>query len=86
LAAVLAYVDCSPDERARRVAAREGISIARARRENREREQVERTRYLALYSIDIEDLSIYDLVLDSEALGPDELADRIVAAAEGRFL
>ncbi|HEX6568431.1 MAG TPA: cytidylate kinase family protein [Acidimicrobiales bacterium] len=86
LAAVLAYVDCSPDERARRVAAREGISIARARRENRERQQVERTRYLALYSIDIEDLSIYDLVLDSEALGPDELADRIVAAAEGRFL
>jgi cytidylate kinase len=38
-----------------------------------------------LYGLDLEDLSIYDLVLDSEALGPDELSDRIVEVALKRF-
>jgi hypothetical protein len=30
-------------------------------------------------------VSIYDLVLDSGALGPTELADRVVAAVDARF-
>jgi hypothetical protein len=31
------------------------------------------------------DLAIYDLVLDSGVLRPDELADQIVAATDKRF-
>ncbi|HEX6419308.1 MAG TPA: AAA family ATPase [Acidimicrobiales bacterium] len=85
LPAVTVFVDCDSDERARRVADREDIHLDRARRENDERQRVERERYLALYGIDIEDVSIYDLVLDSGALGPDELADRIAGAARWRF-
>ena len=81
LLASRAWIDCDPDIRAQRVAAREGVTVAQARAENDERQQVERARYLALYGLDLEDLSIYDVVLDSGALGPVELADRIVETA-----
>lgn len=85
LTAVTAFIACSPAERARRVAGREAISVEQALADNDERQQVERKRYLALYGIDVDDMSIYDLVLDSEAFGPDELADRIVAAVRTTF-
>jgi cytidylate kinase len=81
LAALTVFIDCSPAERARRVAGREGVSVEQALADNEERQKVERARYLSLYGIDIEDTSIYDLVLDSGALRPAELADRVVAAA-----
>jgi cytidylate kinase len=85
LKAVTVFVDCAPDIRAGRVAGREGLTVERALADNAERQQIERARYLALYGIDIEDVSIYDLVLDSGALRPEALADRIVAAARTRF-
>ncbi len=85
LPAVTVFIDCAPAERARRVAGREGIPVEQALADNAERQQIERARYLALYDIDIEDVSIYDLVLDSGALGPTELADRVVAAVHGQF-
>ena len=85
LPAITVYVDCAPEVRASRVAGREGLAVSRALADNAERERVERNRYLALYAIDILDLSIYDLVLDSGELKPDELADRIVDAAAARF-
>jgi CMP/dCMP kinase len=85
LAAVTVFVDCEPRVRAERVAAREGLTVGRALADNLERERVERARYLALYGIDIEDTSIYDLVLDSAALSPSELADRVAEAIPARF-
>jgi CMP/dCMP kinase len=85
LAAVTAWIDCDPEIRARRVAEREGVDVARARADNDERQLVERSRYLAIYGIDMADLAIYDLVLDSGVLRPDELADQIVAATDKRF-
>jgi cytidylate kinase len=80
LASVKTWIDCDPRVRASRVAEREGISPTRALDENATRQAVERERYLAVYGIDLQDLSIYDLVLDSGELSPDEVADRIVAA------
>jgi CMP/dCMP kinase len=85
LTAVTVFVDCDPRIRAARVAEREGLTVDRALADNRERERVERARYLAFYAIDIEDTSIYDLVLDSGVLSPTELADRIAEAALARF-
>jgi cytidylate kinase len=61
------------------------VSVERALADNEERQRVERGRYLALYGVDIADLSIYELVLDSGELRPPALADRIVDAAEKRF-
>jgi CMP/dCMP kinase len=86
LAAVVVWIDCDPRIRARRVAAREGVSVDRALADNEERQRVERGRYLALYGVDLTDLSIYELVLDSGELRPQELADRVVDAAEKRFV
>ena len=81
LVAVTVFVDCAPEERARRVAAREHIPVDRAAAENAERQTIERDRYLALYGLDLRDLSTYDLVLDSGALSPAEVAATIVDAA-----
>jgi cytidylate kinase len=85
LDALTVYLSCAPEVRAERVAGREQLAVARALADNAERERVERDRYLALYGVDLDDLSIYDLVLDSGALSPDELADRVAAAARARF-
>jgi CMP/dCMP kinase len=81
LNALTVWVDCAPEVRARRVAGRESITVEQALAENTVRQQVERDRYLALYGIDMADLSIYDLVLDSGLLRPDEVAGAIVDAA-----
>ena len=80
LTSIKTWIDCDPRVRASRVAGREGISLDQALDENATRQAIERARYLAVYGIDLEDLSIYDLVLDSGELSPDEIADRIVAA------
>lgn len=82
---LLVWIDCDDDVRARRVAAREDKTIDQALVENAEREKIERDRYIALYGIDLADLSIYDLVLDSGRLTAPEIADRIVRAALDRF-
>lgn len=85
LPALRVYVDCDPAVRAERVAGREGTSVARALADNCEREAVERDRYLALYGVDVDDRSIYDVVVDSAALTADGVADVVVDAAHARF-
>jgi cytidylate kinase len=85
LAAVTAWIDCDPDVRAARVAHREDTSRAQARAENDERQKVERERYLALYGLDLADLSVYDLVLDSTSTPAVELGERVIEAARARF-
>jgi cytidylate kinase len=80
LASVKTWIDCEPRIRASRVAGREGITIEQAFDENATRQRVERDRYRAVYGIDMEERSIYDLVLDSGEMSPDEISDRIVAA------
>ena len=85
LTAVTVWIDCDPEVRAARVAEREGVALAEARADNDERHAIERARYAALYGLDLADTSVYDLVLDSVALGPTEIADRIVEAAHKLF-
>jgi cytidylate kinase len=79
------WIDCDDKLRAERVAAREGITIDQALRDNAEREAVEQARYRALYGIELDDLSVYDLLLDSGGLGRDDVVERIVVAARARF-
>lgn len=81
VAALRVWVACDEAERARRVASREGSTVAAALAQNRVREASERQRYFEYYGIDLGDLSIYHLVLDSTAAGPDDLAAEVVAAA-----
>jgi len=66
--------------RAERIAQREEKSGSAAMAETSEREQCERERYLNYYNIDINDLSVYDLVIDSSKWSPEEINEIVVKA------
>ena len=83
--AVRVWIACDEAVRARRVAQREAVAQEAALAQNRAREASERRRYRQLYEIDLDDLSIYDLVLDSGEGGPEELAAAVLDAARQRF-
>lgn len=74
-------LDAGERVRAERIAKREGITAEQAMRDNRKRETSERTRYLRYYGADMGDKSLYDLLLDTETIGPEEVARRIAEGA-----
>ncbi len=65
------------DVRAKRVADREGKSERHALDEILAREKSERTRYRAIYGIDLEDTSVFHLEIDSAAMPPEAIVRRI---------
>ncbi|MEY2430434.1 MAG: CMP/dCMP kinase [Acidimicrobiaceae bacterium] len=75
------WMDADEAERGRRVAAREGVEPAVALEANRGREASERRRYHTYYGIDLDDRSVYDLVIDSTGATPESVAESIVGAA-----
>ena len=85
LPAVRVWVRCADAVRARRVAERDGTTVAEAGADNAARADLERARYREVYGLDLDDLGLYDLVLDSTETPAEELADTIVAAARASF-
>ena len=81
LDATRVWIDAHEEERARRVAGRERANAGRSLDANRAREASERSRYRTYYGIDLDDRSVYDLVLDSTTAPPARIAESIVAAA-----
>jgi cytidylate kinase len=79
LAATRVWIDGDEHERARRVGRREGVHPDAALAANRAREASEAARYQAYYGIDLSDLSVYDLVLDSTTARPEDLVAAILA-------
>jgi predicted cytidylate kinase len=75
------YLDASLEVRVERVVEREGKDRDLARTELVEREASEAKRYLRYYGIDIRDRGVYDLIIDTGDLRPEQIVDRIVAAA-----
>ena len=59
------YLSAPLDVRVKRIASRDMISYSEAEEATSLREEIERRRFKSLYSIDIDDLSIYDLVLNT---------------------
>jgi len=70
------------DVRAKRIAEREGKSEKAALGEILRRERSERERYRAIYDIDLEDVSVYHLELDSTELSPASIVKRIHEGAK----
>ncbi len=68
--------------RAERIAKREHKSVSSSMKETSEREECERVRYLNYYKIDIRDLSVYDIVIDSTKLSPEEICEIVGKAVE----
>jgi len=62
------------EARVRRIANREGITLEEAREETQVRAESERERFMAFYGVDVSDLSVYDLVLNTELFEPDGTA------------
>lgn len=74
------YLDAEEMVRAQRIAAREHADVADALSAMRRRGESERRRYMAIYGIDVEDTSHYDLVLDSSSRKPEELNRAVLEA------
>ena len=72
------YIVAEPHIRAARIGAREHKDPAQALAEMEERERSEALRYKEIYGLDIWDTSIYDLIIDSSDMTPEEVVDRIV--------
>jgi len=72
------YLWASPEIRIKRVGIRDGESLGDVRRHTIERESSEAKRYKKYYGIDIEDLSVYDLILDTDNLSADEVIEYII--------
>jgi cytidylate kinase len=68
--------------RARRIAAREGIAYEEALSSMKNREQSENTRYERYYGINLDDLSIYDLVIDSSMWSERDIVEMIKMGVE----
>ncbi len=68
------------DTRAGRIVHREGVSMADAVRQVKEREACEAGRYLEYYGIDVDDLGVYDLVINSAKWDQRGVAEIILKA------
>lgn len=74
------YLSASPEVRMVRVGVREGESLDDAVRKTIERQASEAKRYKMYYDIDIDDLSVYDLVISTDHLNPDQVTAKILDA------
>jgi len=67
------------DTRTKRIIKREEGSIKKRKEEIIKREKSESKRYKNYYNIDINDNSIYDIVIDSSNKSPEEIVNMIIA-------
>lgn len=84
LPALKVWLEAPVRLRAARVGGRDHQSEEQALAEMIARETSEAKRYAARYGIRLEDLSIYDLVIDTEVNRPEEVVAQIVAALQER--
>ena len=75
------WLEAPRSVRAARIARRDEVSDRVAHREMKTREASETRRYASIYGINLGDLRVFDLVLDSSDQTPDELVDAILEEA-----
>jgi len=79
------YLSCPLEERVRRIADREERPVEEVMKETCYREENELTRFKEFYGVDLDDLSIYDLVLNTGLYSADAAA-RILKKAIDEYL
>ena len=72
------YLDASPDVRIKRIGLRDGETESEAKKNTIERQASEAKRYMMYYKIDINDKSVYDLVVKTDNILPEQVADEII--------
>jgi len=73
------FLDAPLEVRVERVSGREGVDMRAAMDEMRSREASEVLRYRKFYDIDVTDRSIYDMVIDTGSLTPEQVVESIVS-------
>jgi cytidylate kinase len=76
------YLYAPFDVRTRRIAEREGFTLQRAEEETRVREAAEAERFREFYGYRIEDLSIYDLILNTSLFDIEGVASILRCAVD----
>ena len=79
LTALKIFLTVDPKESARRVAARDGISVAKALNMSAQREREIRTRLRTLYGLDTSSTAYYDAVIQTDRYTPKEVSDLIAS-------
>lgn len=82
LADLKIYVTAPPQTRILRIMQRDGISESEAKTETISRDESEKKRYNAIYQIDLSDLSIYDIILNTEKWSKDAVIQLLVYAVD----
>jgi len=82
ISAIKIVIDADLETRARRIVKREKGNIEQRKQEMVRREKSETLRYKNYYDIDLEDTSIYDLVIDSANKTAEEIADIVLKHIE----
>jgi cytidylate kinase len=77
---VRVYLTAPLEVRAKRISERDSIPFEEAKLNIIRREKAHWERFKALYGIDITDLSIFDLVVNTAMFGADEIANFILSA------
>ncbi len=78
-------LDAEIDERARRLAEREELGVDSAREIVVKRDKEDAKRYKEYYGIDLDDYSIYDLIIDNTEIGVKEQKKLVEKALKQRF-
>jgi cytidylate kinase len=79
---ITVYLSATAETRARRIAQREGGSLASVAAFTEERDRQDRERYLRLYNIDNDNYSFADLIIDTDDRKPSEIAALIITKAQ----
>ncbi len=78
------WLDVSDQERAKRVATREEISVEQALDANQRRALVDSERFIELYQLLPEDPEPYSHIIEASTLNATELLEQVVALLEGQ--
>lgn len=79
------FVTADLEERAKRIAGREKISLEKAKEETAKRDEENSRRYEQYYGIDTDDLEIYDMIIDNTDLSLEKQEELVDKAVKKRF-
>ena len=74
------YLKASDEERARRITKREGGTFETQLEKTRSRDANDSARYRRIYNIDNNDVSLADIVIDTDLKTPEEIVDIIISS------
>lgn len=78
------YLKASPEVRARRIMKREGGDFDTIFRKTKLRDSRDTERYMAIYNIDNNSYEFADLIIETDSLNQEEIAELIVRQVESR--